>query len=100
MNYQKINTWIFLVFGGVRLHLTVLRPKCHRQIPARFQDSDTESNNGVLCTICSEKESPGCLEIVFWIYCNTSDACVHTYCAFGSNTNSCWYVCDTCASSH
>ena len=32
-----------------------------------LQGSDTESNGGVLCTICSEKEPPDCPEIVFYI---------------------------------
>ena len=77
-------------------------PKCHRQLPARFQDSDSEeSDDRVLCTICSQKVPRGCqANIVFWIDCDNCDAWVHTYCAFSSNTTSRRYVCDTCASSH
>jgi len=33
---------------------TLSRPKHHRQLPARFQDPDSEeSDDGVFCTICS-----------------------------------------------
>lgn len=71
--------------------------QCHGQLPARFQDFDSkESDGGVLCTICSQKEPPGCqAEVVFWIDCENCDAWapVHTQCAFSSNTISCRYVC-------
>ena len=57
---------------------SVSSPKRRRQLPARFQESDSESDDGVLCTICSQKEPPGCPEIVFWIDCDRCDAWVHT----------------------
>ena len=43
-------------------------PKRHRQLPICFQDSDSEGDDRVLCTICDQKEPPGCsAEIVFWV---------------------------------
>ena len=65
-----------------------------RQLPAHFQDLDTESDDGVLCTICSEKSHLVAQRLHYWIECDRYDAWVHTYCAFGSNANSCLYVCD------
>ena len=64
------------------------------QLPTHFQDLDTESDDGVLCTICSEKSHLVAQRLHYWIECDRYDAWVHTYCAFGSNANSCLYVCD------
>ena len=76
-------------------------PKRHRQLPIRFQASDSEGDDGVLCTICDQKEPPGCsAEIVFWVDCDACEAWAHTYCAFKSNTASRRYKCESCTSSH
>ena len=39
------------------------------EMDARFQESDTESDDGVLCTICSQKEPPGFQDHVLdWLW--------------------------------
>jgi len=59
-------------------------------LPARFQDITEESDDGVLCTICSQKEPPGCQAEV--MFCDNCDTWVDIYCAFSSNTTYTMYV--------
>ena len=76
----------------VQIHLATLNTA-----DSFLHDSKTdskESDDGVLCTICSQKEPPSCqAEVVLWIDCDNCDAWVHTYCAFSSNTTSHRHVC-------
>ena len=73
------------------------RPKRRCQLPARFRDSDTESDDGVLCSMCNQKEHAGCsAETIFWIDCDVCGAWVHTYCAFKNNASSHRYMCKSC----
>ena len=75
------------------------RPKRKRQLPARFRecDSESETEDGALCTICNVREPRDCAaKIVFWIDCEKCGAWVHNFCAFGNNTASRRYICEDC----
>ena len=73
------------------------RPKRRCQLPARFWDSDTESDDDVLCSMCNQKELAGCFaETIFRIDCDVCLAWVHTYCAFKDNASYNRYMCKSC----
>ena len=73
------------------------RPKQRCQLPARFRDSNSESDDGVLCSMCNQKEPAGrSAETIFWIDCDVCGAWVHTYCAFKNNGSSHRYMCKSC----
>jgi len=67
---QKRKNW-------VQVQLMVLRALSNFLIC--FQDSDSEGDDGVLCTICDQKEPPGCsAQIVFWVDCDVCEAWAYT----------------------
>ena len=60
-------------------------------------DSDSDNNDGSICTICGCKEPEGLWdEIVFWIDCSICGEWAHNLCAFGKNSNTRQYVCINC----
>ena len=61
----------------------------------RFRsDSDSDNNDGSICTICGCNEPEGLGdEIVFWIDCSICGEWAHNLCAFGKNSITCQYVC-------
>ena len=76
------------------------RPRRARQLPARFRThSDTESDNddGIVCGLCNAREPINCrADIVFWVDCSDCGKWFHTYCAFGDNTRTHQYFCESC----
>ena len=76
------------------------RPSRQRQIPSRFRDrsDDSDENDRTLCALCNLNE-PNSLatSTVFWIGCNDCGCWVHNVCAFGNNTVSRQYICNTCS---
>ena len=50
-----------------------------RQLPARFrEDSDSDENDGILCTICQSNELDGLpAKIVFWLNCDQCRVWAH-----------------------
>ena len=76
------------------------RPCRRRQMPARFCDSDSDQNDGVLCVLCNEN-SPVDLpdSTVFWVDCSKCGCWVHNVCAFGKNAVTRKYTCISCSES-
>ena len=64
----------------------------------RFRsDSDSDNNDGSICTICGCNELEGLGdEIVFWIDCSICGEWAHNLCAFGKNSITRQYVCINC----
>ena len=55
------------------------RPSRHRQMPARFCDSDSDQNDGVLCVLCSETSPTDLTDsTVFWVDCSKCGCWVFT----------------------
>ena len=63
-------------------------------------DSDSDNNDGSICTICGCNEPEGLGdEIVFWIDCSICGEWAHNLCAFGKNSITRQYVCINCSRS-
>ena len=71
-----------------------------RQIPSCYRrDSDSDGNDGTLCTICQNNEPERlAYSVVFWVDCSKCGSWVHNVCAFGSNAVSRQYLCPKCSS--
>ena len=68
-------------------------------MPARFRESSCEddSDDGVVCAICDNKEPNGvCDQVIFWVDCDKCDKWVHNKCAFKKNLISRKYLCEKC----
>ena len=76
------------------------RPCHRRQMPARFCDSDSDQNDGVLCVLCNENSPIDLTDsTVFWVDCSKCGCWVHNVCAFGKNTVTRKYTCTSCSES-
>ena len=77
---------------------TSAHPKRQRQFPQHFRQSESDSDDQVLCGLCLMKYPPDCrADTLFWVDCDRCGIWVHSFCAFDDNTKSSQFVCEFCA---